>query len=115
MVKDVIYVWSDNGRPYLGMESRGGVESLKCVPLSFMCLLLHRKHTGDFGRRIMQDDVGVHSLPCFVMCYTAVHNTLIGYGLVALCIGIMYPQCISNRKLCRGREGRGRVSRMWSL
>ena len=44
----------------------------------------------------MQDYVGVHSLLCFAMCCTTLHNTPNGYGSVALCIGIMYAQCISN-------------------
>ena len=44
----------------------------------------------------MQDYVGVHYLPCFAMCCTIVHHTPIVYGAVALCIGIMYAQRMSN-------------------
>ena len=37
----------------------------------------------------MQDYVGVHFLPCFLMCNTTLQNTLIGNGSVPLCIGII--------------------------
>ena len=46
------------------------------IPLSFACVLLHHKHTGGYGRHVMEGCVGVHSLPLLwiVVHYTAKHT-----------------------------------------
>ena len=44
----------------------------------------------------MHDHFSVHYLPCFATRCTTLHATLIGYNLVAICIGIMHALCISN-------------------
>ena len=62
----------------------------------------------------MQDYVGVHYLPCFAMCCTIVHNTLIVYGAFALCIGIIYAQCMSNPQSI-GNDEIFRVSVSWCV